>query len=497
MSSLVLEAARRGTEEARPGRPRVGPSLWRRAQAVAREYRLEMILYVLYVALTGSAALLRHATFGTGFDLVVFDQALWNTAHGRFLQSSVKGDVPILGDHFGPLAALFAPLFYIWDDARVLLLAQAAAVGTGLFSASALARRKLGGQGWGQLFAVAFFLYLPCRMMLTDDFHPDAFVDPLVLAAFACLAAQKASAFFICLGLAALAKENMNWLLVSSGLYLFLHGRMRRAAAAMALAGLALFCLEVFWWIPALGGRSYLYAGDYSQGVWGWADQLFSKESWTYLRRLLSPVAALPLVGWREWAMALPFLGQNLAARNWLFRRLGYHYTAALNAFLFIAAIEGARRVLARWPAPAVHRAVAVGLLACSVARSGLPEAREWRAWMAPGAVQRRFDPAVLRELPAGASLRINEKLAPHVAHREALHIFENDHPLEGKRALARDTAYIVLEEGLVQKYLEDRRHTGAPWSSPAAAYRALRRAGYREARRSGTLRIFKKAALP
>ena len=60
-------------------------------------------LIALAASVLIAVAVRRHRTFQTGFDLGIFDQALWNTAHGRLLFSSLKGDTILLGDHFDPL----------------------------------------------------------------------------------------------------------------------------------------------------------------------------------------------------------------------------------------------------------------------------------------------------------------------------------------------------------------------------------------------------------
>jgi len=53
----------------------------------------------------------RHAHFNSnGFDLGIQDQVVWNTAHGRWYQSSLEV-TNYLGDHFKPLVALLAPFY--------------------------------------------------------------------------------------------------------------------------------------------------------------------------------------------------------------------------------------------------------------------------------------------------------------------------------------------------------------------------------------------------
>ena len=71
-------------------------------------------------------ALMRHKHYlTTGFDLGIFDQVVH--AYSRFEAPIVPLKAPgynLLGDHFHPILVLWAPLYWIWEDPRMLLLAQ-------------------------------------------------------------------------------------------------------------------------------------------------------------------------------------------------------------------------------------------------------------------------------------------------------------------------------------------------------------------------------------
>ena len=87
-----------------------------------------------FAAGLGALAVLQHRAFWTGrFDVGNLVQAVWSTAHGDVL--SVTGltgrQISRLGAHFDPIVVLFAPLWWVWPDASMLLVAQALAVATG------------------------------------------------------------------------------------------------------------------------------------------------------------------------------------------------------------------------------------------------------------------------------------------------------------------------------------------------------------------------------
>jgi len=84
-----------------------------------------------YAAGFASLSVLRHRAYTTGrYDLGNMVQAVWNTAHGHFLQMTSGDGVQIsrLAAHFDPILAAFAPLWWIWPSAEMLLVVQAVVV---------------------------------------------------------------------------------------------------------------------------------------------------------------------------------------------------------------------------------------------------------------------------------------------------------------------------------------------------------------------------------
>ena len=60
-------------------------------------------------------------------------QAVWATAHGHPLEiTNLQGDqASRLGSHVDPILAAFAPLWWIWPSAAMLVAAQAVAIALG------------------------------------------------------------------------------------------------------------------------------------------------------------------------------------------------------------------------------------------------------------------------------------------------------------------------------------------------------------------------------
>ena len=175
--------------------------------------RARGLLWVCVVAFAGGFALLgvlRQRAFATGrFDLGNMTQAVWSTAHGRFLETTdLSGEqISRLGAHFDPILAAFAPLWWLWPDPSLLVVAQAVAVAIGAPAAFKLARRHLDSEAAGVAFAVAYLAYPPVQWLVVNEFHPVALAAPLLLWGFWFLEDDRLVAFAAVAGVACLTKD--------------------------------------------------------------------------------------------------------------------------------------------------------------------------------------------------------------------------------------------------------------------------------------------------
>jgi len=165
----------------------------------AKEYRtLRAGVWVL-VALTAAAysvfALERYYAFRDGsYDLVIFDQAVRSYAHFQPGISIIKGvhngfgpQFSVLGDHWSPILASLAPLYWIHNGLQTLLVAQAVLFALAIPPLWLFTRRAFGG-GHGAVVAaylvsVAYLLSWPIAAALHFNFHEVAFAPVLTAVA--------------------------------------------------------------------------------------------------------------------------------------------------------------------------------------------------------------------------------------------------------------------------------------------------------------------------
>ena len=368
---------------------------------MTRPARLVAAASGVFAAGLGALAVLQHRAFWSGrFDVGNLAQAVWSTAHGDVL--SVTGltgrQISRLGAHFDPIVVAFAPLWWLWPDASLLLVSQAVAVATGAVPVYLLGKRHLGSEWAAAGFALAYLLHPATQWLVLDDFHPVALATPLLLWAFWFLDGDRLLPFAVTAGLACLTKEQIGLVVAAMGLWYALRPAHRVAGAAIAAAGTAVSIVAVSVVVPhfAPGGGSpfegrYAAVGGSPAGIvetaltdpWAVVSAAGTGRDGAYLLDLLLPLLGLPLLAPLAALTAAPELLLNLLSDTRTQTSIHFHYTAGALPGLMVAAILGAARLRRRyaWAKRPEGRVVVVAALAGGILLGPLPV---WR--FVPGA---------------------------------------------------------------------------------------------------------------
>jgi uncharacterized membrane protein len=381
----------------------------------------------------GALAVQEHRAFETGrFDLGNMVQAVWSTAHGRPLDvTELDGEqINRLGAHVDPILAAFAPLWWVWPSPALLLLVQAGAVALGAIPVFWLARKHLGSDRLGTLFALAYLLYAPVQWLLLDEFHPVALACPLLLFAVWYLDEQRAGAALPFLGLAVLTKEEIPLVVAALGVWYALSRARPLAGGALALAGTALGAFYLGVVIPHFreGAAPAFYdrydaVGGSPAGILETAitDPLIILRTATeghdleYLLQLGLPLAGAFLAAPLMLLAALPELAANVLSEVSNQTSIEFHYTAPIAPFLVAGAIFGA----GRFPrlAPVVLAASLAGAVLLGPLRAGE---------LAPDRVSAhdRVAKRAIDLIPSGAPVSSTNGLGAHLSARRRIFSF-------------------------------------------------------------------------
>lgn len=119
------------------------------------------LLMVLYAVIFTMAAVRKMQLFRMGFDTTFFEQAIWNTVHGRFLEThTVDFTDNLLGIDSFFMAAWLAPFYALVPSVNTLFAVQMAIVSLGALPLYLLARDRL-GRAPGLLVAIFYLAYTP------------------------------------------------------------------------------------------------------------------------------------------------------------------------------------------------------------------------------------------------------------------------------------------------------------------------------------------------
>ncbi len=387
----------------------------------------------VYAVGFGALAVQEHRAFETGrFDLGNMVQAVWSTAHGRPLEvTELDGEqINRLGAHVDPILAGFAPLWWLWPSPTMLLVVQAAAIALGALPVFWLARKHLGSERLGSLFALAYLAYAPVQWLALDEFHPVALACPLLLFAVWYLDERRLAAALPFLALAALTKEEIPLVIAGLGVWYALARGQRRAGAAIAVAGTALAAFFLAVVIPHFreGDPPAFYerydaVGGSPGGIvkTAFTDPLVLVQAVTeardleYLLQLSLPLAALFLAAPLMLLPALPELAANLLSEVPTQTSIEFHYTAPIAPFLVAGAILGVAR------APRLVPVVLIASLVGAVVLGPL-----WAGELRPDRISEhdRIAARAVDLIPSGAPASSTNGLGAHLSARRRIFSF-------------------------------------------------------------------------
>ena len=337
-----------------------------------------VLLILIWIIILASFAIIRHNRLNSSaYDLAIYSQVVWNTSRGHLFASSLEVS-SFLGDHVAPVLLLVAPLYWLWSDARMLLIVQAIALCLGAVPVYWIAQRTVttansqppaaNGQQPAPpflplIFALAYLLYPAIGFMNRFDFHTIVLATPILLFAWDAMDRGRNRLATVLILLALTCNEEVGLTVFALGLYVALVRRQRRLGLTWAIIGLTWSLFAFFVIIPAFRGATndvtlrYAWLGNnlsdifrtlFTQPGYVIQTQLSDPLRQQFLLKLLLPLGFLSLFSPAILAIALPCLGYNLLSATPSQSSIYFHYIAPLIPFVFIAAAHGATRLLTK-----------------------------------------------------------------------------------------------------------------------------------------------------
>lgn len=394
----------------------------------------------------------RYNSYSSNFDLAIYDQIIWNSAHGRFFISSIMGDCNSLGNHFEPVLLLLAPFYRIFPDVRFLFAVQALALSSAMIPLYLVSRRLLARRPLVFSVLAVYLLSRGIQGAGMFEFHPDYFLPLLLFYAYYFLiTSRRRGAVWMCL-LMLLCKENAAFLVLGLGIFAITAKESRRVGFILSAAALfywiilTKFVMPVFFRPP--GAEQYQYYAWLPFGPTvrdnftaltrdpaGFIRVFFDEIRLGYYLHLLGPTGFLALLSPAHYALFMLPAGIFVLGS---FGHLGLlnimaQYSAHTVPAVLISAINGLvflqKKLSMRFPGHKEKISLILSLYLLFFAAgfygktSGHRISKFIRAGRDIGA--ENITAALRKYIPDGASVTSTINISAHLSRREKLYLLE------------------------------------------------------------------------
>lgn len=418
-----------------------------------------VLLIIAYSVTFSTLSILRHDAFASSFDLANMGQTVWNSFHGRIFElSGAENTISRFSIHADLILVLLSPIYLIWENVRMLLIAQSVGIALGAVPVYWLARMVLRqlGLSWTKIISLlltAVYLLNPgLEWTNMYDFHGVSLAMPFLLATFYFAYTKKWGWFAVFAFLSITTKEEISAIIAVLGLIILFIFKERRIGLLTLLTGLFWFITMVFIVIPIFspGGQHwaenslYLASKDtfvealtrpginhinaFLDAVRGY---FLIDQSLDYYVALLKPFAFLPLIGLPWLVLALPELLINILSSNAFMLNLQLHYDSGILPALIISSIFSLRYIFQavylikpfRKFASIVVVAAALGMflvtLKVNYHYSPLPTTPScWCLVYQVSQEDKDFE-KILKKIPPEASITSSSEIRAHLTRRE------------------------------------------------------------------------------
>lgn len=392
------------------------------------DYIIRNILAIWIIVLTilySTLSIVRHTRFQSGgFDLGIFDQAVWQYSRFQYPFNSVKERF-ILGDHLTLTLPFLGPLFRIWNDVRILLIFQALVISVSCYGVFLIARHRGFSPVLSCGLAFIYSLFYGIQYGVFFDFHPILLGVALLpfLAYF--LEAGKKKIFILTLIAAFMTQENMGFAVAGLSLFYISDKKYRKKVFFLIIGGIA-WSLIASRLIRTMSPVGYEYTPDIPFNPVVLVRRFFDSPEkrqvllWTFGSFGFLPLLSLPGTLAIVADLAQYFVTGDKFVQMWS----PYKHHRAILAVFGILAVMAAVRILERFRIRAKYPIAGLFILTLflqywlHLPLNKLSKRDFWQyePWMVN-------NEQLFREIPADASVATQQNFVPHLTHRNQIYL--------------------------------------------------------------------------
>lgn len=396
-------------------------------------------LAAVYFVVFSIMSSLKYQWFGQGHDLVLHEQAIWNTTQGRIFQvtgfvrpSSLFGYDPYL------IELLVVPLYALIPTVFTLFVLQSLVIAAGAPAVWLIARDEGLPPVAGLAAVLLYFAHPTVQYTNLDAFRERSFGLCFFLWAMWAFRRDRWRVFLVFLVLLIICRLEAALFASCFGIYALLKGKPRRYAIVPLVLGLGYFFIGNFVFVPLVNaGQPVSYVYEYFAPLGTTMGEVirttithpiytiettFRTAKIVYLVLLFLPTAGLALLAPKELVFMVPLLGINFLATKPELTNIRYWYSMLLIGPLVVATIVGMRRVrdwLARNGRPGLAWVPLVALLGCLAVAQLFPRNPVLSLWLHHEPARRLATAnAIVDMVPDGAHVAASSRIAPHLLRR-------------------------------------------------------------------------------
>jgi uncharacterized membrane protein len=472
--------------------------LWK---ALRRQPYLALLLVAIFIygIVFSYFTVLKHNLFQTtGWDLGVFDQALYTTVHyGKFLYYTADLFLSPSGcyfaQHVSPVLFLITPFYAISSSPITLLVLKSFILAFGALPLYLLAKELLESKKAGFMVAIVYLLYVPLQGANWFDFQPQVFLPLLFFSMFYSVAKSKWKLYFLTMILAAMVEEHISILIFLVAVYLLITSKVRpfwqslksfnnmnqNLASIITMIFCAIYFIAAGWIknsFPLNPQFMYRYEALSGFSVLGVQRDIYLfpiyallnpqrayyafiydfPVKFVYLVFLFAPLLFFSFKS-KLILVTVPFLGLFLLSNFNAYYSIGSHYPLYILAIIFVAALIGLKRLQhdAKISILKIMLVVSVLLALCASPLSPLsdPLGKEGLLWYSNASLAPNKNVASLADLvnviPSNASVLTQNTIFPHVSDRINAYVLPSSDVVNDSdyvRFLINSSEYVLLD---------------------------------------------------
>jgi len=328
---------------------------------------LSFILFATGIWFYGAFLLLMTWSRYQGFisesiDVVYFHQVIWQLSEFKipYLWNLNQQLYPTWSQHFSPILIFIAPFFWISHSGGLMMILQAAAAISGAVPIYLISKHFLKTKSIGLAIAFAYLSFGGLQYGFGYGFHEILFFPLLFLWAYYFYLRKQTKRYFLFIILSLFCKEEVAFIVLFWGIYLFFFKRDQLFGTITAALGILwyIICFDIVFPMFNKGGFGYWgqYATDGGSGMWGIIKNTLFKP-FSFLQTLVTPGIKIDMMFQTFGQFAFLFflfppalliifpslmeklLSSNIAMAN------GAHYSAAIAALTVVATFEALPRI--------------------------------------------------------------------------------------------------------------------------------------------------------